>query len=202
VARHPDEAPDLDLVDELIFRPSGLTLEAYTHDELVRGKTPDRRVFRAGTLVAYAELKSPRDDWLDEKLETAPPGVTVGGLREDPIFKRIRRHVRSAAEQFDAVNPARDHPNILVLVNHAIMSDYRDLREAVTGYFYAEGGERFPIMKREADQLLAKNSIDAIAWIDARDRRLEGYLLNMEATPDFLSRVCALLGLNAAGIRH
>jgi hypothetical protein len=82
------------------------------------------------------------------------------------------------------------------------MNDYRDLREAVTGEFYAEGGERFPTMKREADQLVAKNSIDAIAWIDAQDRRLEGFMLNVQATPDFTSQVCALLGLDPATIRR
>ena len=51
---------------------------------------------------------------------------------------------RTASEQFDAVNPSREHPNILVLVNHDAMSDCRDLREAVTGYFHADTGERFP----------------------------------------------------------
>jgi|SRR5580700_5557426 hypothetical protein len=202
MARHPDEAPDIGLADELIFRPRGLSLQAYTHEELVRGKTPDRRVLQGGNLVAYMEIKSPRDDWMDEKLEQAAPGEMVGGLREDPVFKRIRRHVRDAAEQFEAVNPVREHPNILVLVNHGTMNDYRDLREAVTGEFYAEGGERFPTMKREADQLVAKNSIDAIAWIDARDCRLEGFMLNVQATPDFTSQVCALLGLDPATIRR
>jgi hypothetical protein len=163
---------------------SGREREASSAD-VVRGETPVRRVLQGGNLVAYTEIKSPRDDWMDERLAEAATGETVGGLREDPLFKRIRRHVRDSPEQFEAVNPAREHPNIMVLFNHSIMNDYRDLREAVTEEFYAEGGDRFPTMKREADQLVAKNSIDAIAWIDARDRRLEGYLLNVEATPNF-----------------
>ena len=29
MARHPDEAPDIDLADELIFRPRGLALHAF-----------------------------------------------------------------------------------------------------------------------------------------------------------------------------
>jgi len=100
------------------------------------------------------------------------------------------------------VNPSRQHPNILVLVNHDTMADYADLREAVTGYFHADTGQRFPTMKAESDRLIEKESLDAIAWIDARDRRLEGCMLNEGATPNFRSRVCALLGLDPATIRH
>jgi hypothetical protein len=202
MARHPGEAPDIDLADELIFRPHGLSLQPFTREELLRGKTPDRRVLLAGELAAFTEIKSPRDDWMEERFEEAAPGEMVGGLRADPIFNRIRRHIRTASEQFDAVNPSREHPNILVLVNHDTMSDYRDLRETVTGYFHADTGERFPTMKREADRLIEKNSIDAIAWIDARDRRLEGYMLNEQATPNLTTQVCALLGVDPANIRR
>ncbi len=199
MARHPDEAPDIDLADELIFRPRGLGLQPFTPEEMAGRKTPDRRVLRTGEVVAFTEIKSPRDDWMDEKLEQAAPGEMLGGLREDPVFNRIRRHVRTASEQFKAVNPSRQHPNILVLVNHDTHSDYRDLRETITGYFYADTGERFPTMRPD---LIAKKSIDAIAWIDARDRRLEGYMLNEHATPSFTSQVCALLGLDPTNIRR
>ena len=57
-------------------------------------------------------------------------------------------------------------------------------------------------MKREADRLTEKNSIDAIAGMDARDRRLEGYMLNEQATPNLRAQVCALLGLDPAATRR
>lgn len=202
MARHPDEAPDIDLADELIFRPRRLDLQPFTHEEMVGRKTPDCRVLRAGELVAFTEIKSPRDDWMAEQFDKAAPGQMVGGLRDDPIFNRIRRQIQKAAEQFEAVNTSRQHPNILVLVNHDTMADYRELRETVTGYFHADTGERFPTMKRQADRLIERNSIDAIAWIDARDRSVEGYMLNEQATPDFRSQVVALLGLDPAATRR
>ena len=146
MARKPDEDPDLTLVDELIFAPTGLKLERFSRAETLTGKTPDFKVFQAGQLVAYCEAKSPRDDWLDDQLEEARPLEVVGGLRHDPTFNRIARHVEKAANQFDAVNPARTLPNILVFVNHDKASSYNDLREVLTGMFHAEGGERFETM--------------------------------------------------------
>jgi len=53
------------------------------------GKTPDFRVVRGGELVAYCEVKSPNDPWLDEKLEEVPAFTIVGGARSDPTFNRL-----------------------------------------------------------------------------------------------------------------
>jgi len=92
--RKPDEDPDLKLIEELIFAPRGLELQRFSHQET--GRTPDFRVLRAGELAAYCEVKSPRDDWLDNQLDVAPPLQLVGGLRPDPTFNRIARHVEKA----------------------------------------------------------------------------------------------------------
>src|SRR5262249_31410695 len=54
------------------------------------------------TLKAFCEVKSPRDDWLDDQIEAASPGQIAGGARSDPTFNRIARHVDKAASQFDA----------------------------------------------------------------------------------------------------
>lgn len=142
MARAPDETADIDLTDELLFRPRGLVLERFPPEEIGRGKTPDRRVIQGGHLVAFAEIKSPRDDWLDEQFQAAPPGAVVGGARRDPTFNRIARQVQKAARQFKAVNPLRHDPNILVLVNHDIAAHYSDLHETLTGEFHASTGER------------------------------------------------------------
>ena len=204
MAKTPDEAADINLVEDLIFRPCGLVLEPFTREETARSKTPDRRVFRAGELAAYTEIKSPRDDWFGERLAAARPGTMVGGARLDPVFNRIARHIQNAASQFDAVNPRRHHPNILVLVNHARQSDYRDLLETVTGVFRADTGERFPTMKHISDQRIAraKRRIDLCAWIDGRRRRIEGYLVNEATEPDYKLQLCGLLGIDPAKIMH
>jgi hypothetical protein len=203
MGRKPDEEPDLKLAEELIFAPRGLTVERFSHAETVAGRTPDFRVWRRGELVAYTEVKSPRDDWLDDQLDVATPMQVVGGLRQDPTFNRIARHVEKTASQFDAVNPNRDHPNILVFVNHDKASNFNDLRETLTGMFHAEGGERFATMMHISEGRLGdiKKRIDLYAWIDARKSRIQGHLFN-EFDPSRLDAVCELFRLDKNKIKR
>ena len=203
MTRKPDEEPDLKLVEELIFAPKGLALQRFSHSETVTGRTPDIRVLRKGKLAALCEVKSPRDDWLDNQLDVAPPLELVGGLRPDPTFNRVARHVEKAATQFDAVNADLAVPNILVFVNHDRASHFGDLRETLTGMFHAEGGERFETMNYISEGRLAepKKRIDLYAWIDGRKKRVQGYLFN-EAVPARVTGICELLGLDASKIRH
>jgi hypothetical protein len=202
--RAPDETADIDLTDELLFRPRGLVLQQFSPEEIGRGKTPDRRVFRGGQLVAFTEIKSPRDDWLDEQLRAAPPGTLVGGARPDPTFNRIARQVQKAARQFKAVNLSREEPNILVLVNHDIAARYSDLHETLTGEFHANTGERFSSMKRISDGSIAnaRMEIDLYVWINSRDRRIEGYVFNEGARPDQIAELCEIFDLERSAIRR
>lgn len=199
----PDEDIDLALIQELMFTARGLQLTRFSQAETLAGKTPDFRVSQAGKLVAFCEAKSPRDDWLDDQLDTAEPLELVGGLRNDPIFNRIARHVKKAAAQFDAVNEARTLPNILVFVNHDRASNYNDLRETLTGMFHAAGGERFPTMTHisEGRLRMTKYRIDLYAWIDAQTHRVQGYVF-CEASPDYRKALCNLLALDASKIKY
>ena len=54
--------------------------------ETLAGRTPDLRVRRGRALVAYCEVKSPRDDWLDEQLGETAAFELVGGTRSDPTL--------------------------------------------------------------------------------------------------------------------
>jgi hypothetical protein len=47
----------------------------------------------------------------------------------------------------------------------------------------------------------AKKRIDFYAWIDARKRRVQGYLFN-EFDPSRLDSVCELFGLDKNKIKH
>ena len=83
-----DESADLALVSAWLEQ-CGLTATRFTQAEMQVGKTPDFRVVRGGELVAYCEVKSPNDPWLDEKLEEVPAFTIVGGARSDPTFNRL-----------------------------------------------------------------------------------------------------------------
>jgi hypothetical protein len=48
MARKPNEEPDLDLTDELLFAGNNLQLERFGRAEAVAGRTPDFRVRRDG----------------------------------------------------------------------------------------------------------------------------------------------------------
>lgn len=152
----------------------------FEHAETQKGKTPDFRVICGEDLVAYCEVKSPHDPWLDELLDSAQPDAIVGGMRYDPIFNRLSRHMANAAKQFDAVNPQRTAINILAFVNHDDASNFGDIRETVTGYFHAADGRRIASMLKLANRRLLepRRKIDAILWFEASDQRFVDAMVN------------------------
>jgi hypothetical protein len=138
------------------------------------------------------------------QLDEAPAGQIVGGPRKDPTFNRIARHVEKAATQFDAVNPIRTVPNILIFVNHDKASNFPDLRETLTGHFHAEGGEPFETMTHISEGRLGmpKHWIDLYAWVDAAKKRVQGYFFNERTTRNFAPRLCTMLGLDLSKIKY
>ena len=154
-----------------------------------------------GALVAFCEVKSPNDPWLDTRLDDAPPLTIVGGLRDDPIFSRIARHLANADKQFHAVNPNRDVLNILAYVNHDDKSGYHDLVETLTGYFHAADGTKHATMLDLSEGRIRepKQRIDAFLWFKAETGRMVGAVIN-QTDPERVQRVCALLDFDAAKI--
>lgn len=172
-----NEEHDLALVDELVAGPAGIVLERI--EATAEGPRPDFRMLSWKGFAGFCEVKSPRDDWLDEQFEKTPPLTLVGGLRADPTFTRIARNIEKAVRQFDAVNPDHGVPNVLILVNHADASNYNDLYETVTGNARATSGEEYPFHKHTADRLGDKRGrIDLYLWVDdnRKRRRIGGFL--------------------------
>lgn len=112
-----------------------------------------------------------------------------------PLFNRIARLANKASIQFEAVNLARNLPNILIFVNHDDSSSINDLREAFTGCFFANDGSRIVSIPEVASRLRrAKTNIDLCIWIDAKTSKLHGFFFNFDATPNYLSQLCSLFG--------
>ncbi len=199
MSRYPSEADDQKLAEDLVFSPHGLTLLRVQQGT---GRTPDYQVIQNGVPVAYCELKSPRDEWLDKLLDMAKPCQIVGGGRNDPTFNRISRLTQKAADQFRAVNATRAMPNILVLVNHDDASSFGDLIETFTGVFHSADGSRHETMPQVASRLKhAKEHIDLCVWIDWKASNTQDYFFNQGATPNYVNQLCALLGKNPADIK-
>jgi hypothetical protein len=204
MTREPDETDDLSVVERLLFKKSGIVLERFNRHETLAGRTPDFKVMRDGKLFAFCEVKSPRDDWLEEQIETAPPGQLVGGPRSDPTFNRIARHIEKAASQLHAVNADHALPNILVFVNHADASHRGDLVETLTGTFETESGGRFPTVRHISEGRLGKvrDQIDLYIWIDRKTTSVNLYLFNDLTAPSVIVELCDLFGVDASDIRR
>jgi hypothetical protein len=204
MTREPDETDDFSVVERLLFKASGIVLERFNRHETLAGRTPDFKIMRDGKLFAFCEVKSPRDDWLEEQIDTAPSGRLVGGARPDPTFNRIARHIGKAASQFHAVNADHALPNILVFVNHADASHRNDLIETLTGTFETESGERIPTVRHISEGRLGevREQIDLYIWIDRKTSSVSLYLFNDLTASSVIVELCDLFGLDASDIQR
>jgi hypothetical protein len=202
MTRTPSEKSDLSLVAAML-RGHDLQALPFSKEEARAGKTPDFRVMDGVRLVAYCEVKSPRDEWLDSQIDQGEPCEIVGGSRSDPVFNRLSKMIAKAAEQFDAVNPDRSVPNLLAIVNHDDASHRGDLIETLTGMFHADNGTRHPTSRNVSEGWIrqAKNRIDLYVWIDGGTGEVRCYLFT-ESVPAHVDALCAKLGLNKTAIRR
>ena len=163
------------------LRKHTLRPERFSKQEMRARKTPDFRVFRDTELAAYCEAKHiRRDDW-------------AGGLRADPIFNRISNHIHEAVQQFNAVNPDRAYPNILVFANSDSMCDARDLDSVVTGLFRVKGGTDEAIYAQFSEGRIKeeKCQIDLYIWWDTwkSSDRFSRYFLKESVYKDRLQEL-------------
>jgi hypothetical protein len=192
----PPEEPDLERV-RAYFQDRSLSTARFSQEETQRQRTPDFKVLRRDELVAYCEVKSPYDPWLDGLVDNAAAGEVVGGTRSDPIFNRLSRHISTAAMQFRAVNSDRSSLNILAFVNHDSASHIGDLVETLTGKFVAADGEHIPTMPHMVDRLCVDRiEIDVYLWFCVKNDRLVGYFVTPQDGDPRLMRVCELLQIN------
>ncbi|MGA9108335.1 MAG: hypothetical protein ACLQPN_06970 [Bryobacteraceae bacterium] len=138
-------------VDEY-FTTTGLHVERFSKAEMRQGRTPDFRVYSGSELAFYCEVKTAQEDeWLDKQLAAAPPLTLVGGARPDPTYNRITSQIHTAVSQFDAVNPAMEHPNVLAIVNGDDGAGMTDLISVLTGNAYCESGDVWPMFREYSE---------------------------------------------------
>jgi large subunit ribosomal protein L30 len=194
-----EEDADKRLLRNLIFEPRGIRAE-----DIPEGgsKTPDFKLLKDSALRAYCEMKAPADgDSFDFPNDLAPGEVRVE-VRKDPTIFNLAAHIAKSAKQFDAVNPDRAHPNILVIVNHDRRKGPADLRMALEG-IRAPNGQRFYPLVNDQDRWeiqhgvwTAARSIDLYVWVDPRKRTWQWF---QPASARRLAEACELLGISPAG---
>lgn len=175
-------------------------------------KTPDRKVVRDGEVVAFLELKSlQKDPWweereqlwnkrceeaekrffsisiaeLKEEMARAPRTTTVEVRESDPTFNRLSDHIKKASQQFDAVNPDRVIPDILVFVSHDVMTRRIDLEQVLTGSFPTAYGTRTQTAAIRISEGIRirelKTHIDSYLWFDIEEDRWEAMFADNES---------------------
>jgi len=173
--------------------------------EMRQGKTPDFRVFKGTEFVLYCESKHVQyDEWLDKQLADAQPLEIVGGLRHDPIYNRLADRIHDAAKQFEAVNPDRQFPNVLIFTNSDTHCGFPDLLSVLTGNFYAEGGVVDPIFKQISEGRIReeKLTIDLYVWLNEWKGKQQKGSLYFIAGSKHYAALSALLGSDPANHRH
>jgi hypothetical protein len=192
--RAPDEAVDLRAAEKWLAG-KGLRAARFSKTEIRQGRTPDFRIYRGDRHVGFCEVKSPRDDWLDDQLAKAAPSQLVGGSRPDPGFNRLSHAIAEAVKQFDAVNPDRKLPNVLVFINWADGYDVDDLRETLTGY-----REGVATMTKISDGRMIgvrKSRVDLYVWIDGPTGQGQGGMFSEGSA--FQAEVCGWLDPGSVG---
>ena len=143
--------------------------------------------------MLYCEVKTLEyDDWFDSTLESAPDltpvtdvhissparhRALIDELREinpgcfrasGPVHGTITDKIEGAVGQFDAVNPVREYPNVLFLMNHDDRTDFGHLYETFTGDIKHANGTRHHFFGTYSDGKIAaiKWRIDLYVWWD------------------------------------
>jgi large subunit ribosomal protein L30 len=197
--KHWKEENDADLIRRLVFANRKIKLQRFKPAEM-DGKTPDFRMLKDGQLCGYCEMKSPNDKWVFDFPSDLKPDELRVNARADGAVPNLGRRIVKAAQQFDAVNPDHELPNIMVIVNHAPGKGPLDLRFALEG-MEVSGGRGFFIFDKENERAPsekqkqvweAARSIDLFIWVDPRTGKWE-YRLPIGAKR--LVEACDLLGI-------
>lgn len=175
------------VVEEL--KKYDLHCEPFTKDEMKKGKTPDRKVYKNDEFAFYCEIKEiAKDDWL-------------GGAKPDPVFNRISDDIHTALKQFNSVNPDLEHPNVLAFVNNDERCGALDLIGVLTGHLLLDDGGAAPIYLKYSHGRIKdeKNLIHLYLWFDSF--KANKVLFNFADTRH-LDRLCKYLDVDPKSIEN
>jgi len=183
-----------------------LEAKIFSKAETRKGKTPDFRVFHGEIFQFFCEVKSiDQDLWLDKQLDAAPPGIVVGGLRNDPVYNRLTSDVHEAVKQFDAVNKDITHPNVLALVSHDKKCKINELINVLTGTELTNNGSALPIFQYYSEGRIQdeKKRIHLFLWIDNWVDSIDskGFLF-CDTNENHYQTLCSLFGKDPNSIKQ
>jgi hypothetical protein len=162
-----DDKKDKEIVRNY-FSQHGLRCEEIPTKQGI--KTPDFELFNNKKRIAICEVKAILfDTWLvDQNVHNQVIS------RKDPIPNRLSSDIYEASKQLKSYDPDNEVSRILAFVNYDPHCDLTDLRDVITGNFYAEDGSIHSIYKKISEGRIKnpKDEIGLFLWIPAKDPRL------------------------------
>jgi hypothetical protein len=121
VTMKKNDKNDLKKVEEY-FKLIGIN---YKKIEETDTKTPDYKIMNENnSIIAYCEVKSVYLTFNEE----------INGYKHATTSNKLEKDIRRACEQFMAVNPEHQHPNILLWYSHDFQLNRMNLLELIQGH--------------------------------------------------------------------
>lgn len=187
----------------IFLQKKGFKTKKSPKEKRAESKNPDFKVFKENKFIFFCEVKTiDQDTWLENLIMKAPPGKLVGGGRNDPTFNRISNKIHEATQQFEAINPDSEYPNVLIFVNHDDLCGIRDLHSVTTGQFFAKGGTLHPIYTKYSEGRIKKEKfkIHLYIWLDDFEDNGESYFFNI-VNKKHLKNLCSCFDIQPESIK-
>ncbi len=129
-------------------------------------RTPDFKIFKDASLIAYCECKEIEED----KREYTEKN---GHCLDDNTYNKVSNIIENSTEQFDNVNENHDIPNILFIFNNRQEADSKDFVFTYTGNLYGNDGKTIPALKKVSEGKIKKRKevIDLCLWQNKKDQK-------------------------------
>jgi len=177
--------------------------ERFSKGEMRQSRTPDFRVFRGGEFLFYCEVKHVEQDrWLEMHADGALPGQIVGGARPDPTFNRLTDDIHNAFQQFDAVNPGRQSPNVLFLFNSDRQCGMTDLLAVLEGNLYAADGVVEPCFRNYSEGRIKDEKFAIDLYIFWNCRKVKKPQYYWTGGSRFYAQLCEYFGSDPTSHRQ
>lgn len=164
-------------------------VEFSKQERRVGRKTPDFKVFKDKSMIAYCECKQfQRSEMfsLQEKCQN------------DTTYNSLSSIIERASEQFEDVNGRREVPNVLFIVNRRPGVDGMDYVSVYTGNFYCNSGKVLKALKRVSEGKIKdkKQIIDLCIWYTQKSGSGE-FIFNVDSK--FFEQLREFFGKNLDG---
>ena len=176
----------------------GVTKSSDEQDVLLAGEALEKATGLKTRRVPRTSAKTPDLELLDEEgavVAICEVKTATANSDSPDLVRRVEGHIQKAVGQLNSNGRPPDVLRFLIIVNRDGMSDFGDLREALTKHFFTDDGRAFrtrvPIRRLD----FAIGEIDASGWVEP-GTKFPVWVAHGEVGSDRAKRVQAMLRLD------